>query len=179
MARIPVIDYKTASDEVKKEYDGLVKRHGSATNMKRTLLHSIPALKAYEKWYPLSDEIEPFIGERGVTLLSFAISAETDCLLCSTFFRRILIGKGENPDRLVLDDKEQLLVDYGRQLGEDPNSVSDKLFARLKSEFTDRQIVQITAFAGLMIATNVLNSALRIDLDDYLVNFTDKTGAEK
>ncbi|MGA2142411.1 MAG: hypothetical protein ABSG94_08300 [Brevinematales bacterium] len=179
MARIPVIDHETASEEVKKEYEGLVKRHGSATNMKRTLLHSIPALKAYEEWYPLSDEIEPFIGERGVTLLSFAISAETDCLLCSTFFRRILIEKGENPDKLVLDDTEQLLFDYGRALGKDPNGVTDELFARLKSKFSDKQIVQLTAFAGLMIATNVLNSALRIDLDDYLLNFEKKPGAKK
>jgi hypothetical protein len=33
------------------------------------------------------------------------------------------------------------------------------------------QIVAVTAFGGLMIATNVFNNALQVDLDDYLQPF--------
>ena len=53
----------------------------------------------------------------------------------------------------------------------DPNAVSDELFARLAAFLTPPQIVALTAFGGLMIATNVFNNALRVDLDEYLFPF--------
>ncbi len=37
---------------------------------------------------------------------SHAISSENDCLVCSTFFRRILIESGEDPDRFQMNERE-------------------------------------------------------------------------
>lgn len=59
----------------------------------------------------------------------------------------------------------------GRQLARDPNGVSDALFARLSEFLTPNQIVLLTAFGGVMIATNVFNNALRVDLDEYLTGY--------
>ena len=47
MAYIPMTEYETASDAVKREYDDQIAKHGRITNMKRTLLHNVPAFKAY------------------------------------------------------------------------------------------------------------------------------------
>ena len=104
-------------------------------------------------------------------LFAHAISAGTDCLVCSTFFRRLLIDSGEDPEALELDDWEQTVVDYGRQLAKDPHGVSDDLFARLSARLRPDQIVALTAFGGLMVATNLFNNALRVDLDDYLQGY--------
>ena len=120
------------------------------------------------QWYPLREAVEPFLGPRATTLFIHAISSATDCLICSTFFRRHLIDAGENPDQLTLDAREQTIVDYGRQLVKDANRISDELYARLATFFEPEQMVALTAFGGLMIATNVFNNALKIDLDDYL-----------
>jgi len=49
--------------------------------------------------------------------------------------------------------------------------VSDALFNRLRSWFAPAQIVTLTAFGSIMLATNVLNNALQVDLDDYLEPF--------
>jgi hypothetical protein len=138
------------------------------TNMKRTLLHSVPAFHALMEWYTLRDVVLPFLGERGTTIFSHAISAQTDCLICSTFFRRILIDAGDDPDALALDDRESLLVEYGRQLAKDAKGVSDALYARLAARFSAPEIVALTAFGCLMVATNIFNDALRVDLDGYL-----------
>ena len=119
-------------------------------------------------WYDLREEVVPFLGERPTTLFAHAISAGTDCLVCSTFFRRLLIDSGEDPEALELDDWEQTVVDYGRQLAKDPHGVSDELFARLAARLRPEEIVALTAFGGLMVATNLFNNALRVDLDDYL-----------
>jgi len=176
-SRVPMVEESEATEEARREFAYQVEKNGRITNMKRTLLHSLPAYKAYMEWYTLRDEIEPFIGARGVIIYSHAISTQTDCLICSTFFRRYLIDSGEDPANLTLSPKEQLLVDYGRQLVTDANNVSDELFERLAAEFDDRQIVLLTTFAGLMIATNLFNNALRIPLDDYLQGYRNPAAA--
>jgi alkylhydroperoxidase family enzyme len=168
MARIEPLEYEDAPPPARAAYDGHVREHGRMTNMKRTLLRSLPAFHALMEWYPLRDAVRPFLGDRLTTLFAHAVSSETDCLICSTFFRRILVEAGEDPDRLALDDREALVVAYGRQLARDPKGVSDELYGRLARELTPEQIVTLTAFGCLMLATNVFNDALRVDLDGYL-----------
>ena len=109
-----------------------------------------------------------FLVGSGATLFAHAVSTQTDCLICSTFFRRLLTDAGENPDALELNDRERAAVDFGRQLSVNANAVSDELYSRLASFLQPEQIVTLTAFGGLMIATNIFNNALRVDLDEYL-----------
>ena len=97
-----------------------------------------------------------------------AISVQNDCLICSTFFRRILIDDGENPDRLALDELDELIVDFGRTLATDPHAVEHELRARLEQHFEPAEIVLLTAFGAIMVATNVVNDALGVPLDGYL-----------
>jgi alkylhydroperoxidase family enzyme len=136
--------------------------------MKQTLAYSPVALAALMTWYPLRDAVAGFLGDRAATLFAHAISTQTDCLICSTFFRRLLRDAGEDPKALQLDERECAVVDYGRQLARDANGVSDELYARLASFLGPEQVVTLTAFGGLMVATNVFNNALRVDLDEYL-----------
>ena len=171
MARIPPLEDAEADPAGRAALEGIVAAHGRTTNMKRTLARSPVALDALMTWYDLRAAVVPFLGERATTLFAHAISAGTDCLVCSTFFRRILIDWGEDPESLRLDDWEQTVVDYGRQLAVDPHGVSDELFARLASRLRPDQIVTLTAFGGLMVATNLFNNAIRVDLDDYLQRY--------
>jgi len=177
MPRIQPVDYEAASATQRAAHEEHERNHGRMTNMKRTLLHSLPSFHALMEWYTLRDTVRPFLGDRGATIFSHAISAETDCLICSTFFRRILIDAGEDPDELVLDQREQLLVDFGRQLAKDPKGVDDALYARLTSEFSPDEIVALTAFGSIMLATNIFNDALRVDLDAYLEPYRRQAGA--
>jgi alkylhydroperoxidase family enzyme len=170
MARISPLEDSDpeSSAESRRAIEKIHKTHGRVTNMKRTLARAPVALDALMTWYDLREAVVPFLGERLTTIFAHAISAGTDCLVCSTFFRRLLIDAGENPDSLRLDDWEQAIAAYGRQLAVDPHHVSDELFGQLSSRLKPDQIVALTAFGGLMIATNVFNNALRVDLDDYL-----------
>ena len=168
MPRIVPLEIEAAPVNAKAAADAHVRNHARMTNMKRTLLHSLPAFEALMQWYPLRDAVQPIMGERLTTLFAHAISAETDCLICSTFFRRILIQTGENPDRLRLDERDTAVLDFGRALAVSPFKVSDETYQRLAPHFTPAQIVALTAFGALMVATNVVNNALEVDLDEYL-----------
>ncbi len=131
MARIRPLEHAQADPAARAQLDGQLAAHGRVTNMKRTLAHAPAALHALMQWYPLREAVLPFLGERLTTLFAHSVSTQTDCLICSTFFRRLLIESGENPDALALDEREQTIVDYGRQLRADANGVSDELYGRL------------------------------------------------
>jgi alkylhydroperoxidase family enzyme len=170
MARIPALSYEDAPEGSRPEFEKQIREYGRMTNMKRTLAHSPVALRAYMEWYPLRAEVAEFLGDRATYLFAHAISTRNDCLICSTFFRRIFIDGGEDPDRLSLNERESVLIEFGRQLAADPNSISDELHARLAAFLTPPQVVALTAFGGLMIATNVFNNALGVDLE-YLEEY--------
>jgi alkylhydroperoxidase family enzyme len=177
MSRIAPLQLADAEPEARAELERQLAAHGRVTNMKRTLAHSATALHALMTWYPLRDRVVPFLGVRATTLFAHAISTRADCLICSTFFRRILIESGEDPEALVLDEREQAVVEFGAQLVRDPNEVSDPLYRRLAAFMTPTQIVDLTAFGALMVATNVFNNALRVDLDEYLEPYRLRSGA--
>ncbi len=149
-------------------HDEAVRGLGRMTNMKRTLLHSLPAFRALMEWYTLRDVVWPFLGERLTNVFSHAISSENDCLVCSTYFRRALRESGEDPDNFSLDERERVVVEFGRCLAKPFGRVPESLYAELATYFTDKQIVALTAFGALMVATNVFNNALETELDGYL-----------
>ena len=171
MARIKPLAPEEAVPAARAELERQLASHGRVTNMKRTLAHSPTALRALMYWYDLHAEAVTFLGGRLATLFAHAISSQTDCLICSTFFRRWLAEAGEDPDALRLDDREEAVVEFGRQLARDANGVSDEVYSAVARYLDPAQIVTLTAFGGLMIATNVFNNALRVDLDDYLLPF--------
>lgn len=171
MPRIDPVDPENATPEQRAAHEDGVQRFGRMTNMKRTLLHSLPAYHALMEWYPQRDDVVKFLGERLTDIFTFAISAQTDCLICSTYFRRHLIDSGEDPDNLVLDESEQLVADFGRALATNNAFVPTELYERIAAEFTREQIVALTAFGAMMVATNVFNNALDVDLDDYLESY--------
>jgi hypothetical protein len=168
MARISPVDESSAPPASQEKAAAHVATGSRMTNMKWTLAHSPVALDALLTWYPLHDQVEPFLGQRRTWLFCHAISTASDCLICSTFFRRLLIDAGEDPGELRLDDFDELIVDYGRRLGTDPHSVDDALHARLAERLSVPEIVTLTAFGAIMVATNVFNDALAVDLDGYL-----------
>ncbi len=168
MARILPVNPETASPELKAEYENIVREHGIVTNMKATLLHSPVALQAVLQWYSLFERVGPVLGERLAILFCHAISHENRCELCFTFMRRAILNGGEDPEHLTLDEFEQTVVEFGRQLARDPNRITDTLYRQLAARFSPAEIVDLTVFGALMIVNNVVNSALQVDVDTSL-----------
>ena len=179
MTFLPITTYETLGPEAKAASDRQVELHGGRiTNMKATLLSHVPSFTAYMQWYTLRDELVPFIGERAVSLFSYAISDENDCLVCSVFFRRILIDNGEDPDDPQVTDAEQLLIDWGRLIASSPGAIPREFYARLESTFNPQLRVLLLAFAGQMVATNLFNTVGRVPLDEILYEYR-KPGDER
>ena len=172
MTFLPITSYDGLDDEAKAASDHQVQTHGGRiTNMKATLLGHVPSFRAYMEWYVLRDELVPYIGERAVSLFSYAISEANDCLVCSVFFRKVLIDSGEDVDDPQVTEAEQLLMDWGRLIARSPHDIPDELYARLEATFQPRLRLILVAFAGQMVATNLVNTVGRVPLDEVLYEY--------
>jgi len=172
MPRIEYLNYDTTSIEVQLAYDKQkASAGGYVTNMKKTLLRSLPAYHALMEWYPLRDEVQTFIGDRGVAIFCHAISTEDECLLCSTYFRRDFAELGISLKDPQFTEKEELLESFGRQLARNSIQISDVFFDKLKSFFSEEEIVALVGFGVIMVATNLVNNALKIEIDDNIKSY--------
>jgi hypothetical protein len=174
MAHIPQLPYEAASPEQRAAHDEELRLRGRMTNMKRTLLHSPAALHIYGEWFTLRDELRPVLGDRAIWIISHAISLASNSLVGINFMRRALIQGGDDPDALVLTQDETLLADFGTAIGRDPKSVPDAVWDGLRALYGDKTLVDLVAFAGIMVATNVFTDAVGTELDSELLPFLKK-----
>lgn len=171
MSRAGQAHYETLTSALQAAWDEEVRVRGRVTNMKRTLLLSGPAYHAYMGWYPLWDEAVKLVGERAAAVFAHAISARNGCVLCTLYFRRELAEAGVSPEAFSPTAGEALLISLAESMIENRNAIGDDLWRRLEAQFGATGIVNLVAFAGMMIAVNTFNSALGVDIDTDLERF--------
>ena len=172
-AQIPMLDYATASDEVRAAWDGEVAKRGRMTAMKRTLLHSVPAYHAFMEFYTIYDRLVPVLGKRTLWLFCHTISNGNDCLVCTTYFRRALIEAGIPPETYEPSADETLIMDFGHHFshagaGTKPSA---ELWAALHARLDDAQLVDLATLGGLMVANNLFNDVVGVELDESFHEF--------
>ncbi len=172
MARIQTIPSQQLLPEVQRAFEQHVKDYNARiTNMKATLGHSLLAFEVYMQWYPLYRQVEKIVGKRLAYLFAYSISTASDCPLCSTFFRKIIIDAGEKPEQLELSDTEKELLEFEGSISQNLGHINDQLYRKVALSYTDADLVILIAFAGQMIATNVFNNVIETDIDDYLTQY--------
>jgi hypothetical protein len=172
MARIEPISEKDVTPSLRQAFEKHLKDYdGRITNMKATLGHSLLAFEVYMEWYPLYEEIEKILGKRLAYLFAYSISYASECPLCSTFFRKIIIDAGEKPENLQLVSSEQKILDFGSSIAKHGGHIPDELYNDVASQFDKKDMVVLIAFAGQMIATNIFSNVTETDIDQYLFDY--------
>ena len=173
MSQIPQIDYDTASEEIRFAHDEEVRVRGRMTNMKRTLLHSPQAHRIYAEWFTLRAELTS-ISDRPIWIFSHAISKACNSKIAITFFRRALINNGFDPDALELSEEEVLLEAFGKAIVADSNAIPSEIWTQLKRRYDAKTLVDLVAFAGIMIATAVFSNVVEVEFDPELEAFAER-----
>ena len=172
MPRIYPVTQQEVTSEVQRAFEEHIQKYNARiTNMKATLAHSLPAFEVYMQWYVLYEEVKNLLGNRMAPLFAFSISQASDCPLCSTFFRKIIIDNGEKPENLQLSTREQEILSFGAQVSRCRGVISNDVYDSVKKYFNDRDLVTLTAFAGQMIATNIFSNVIETEIDDYLSDY--------
>lgn len=180
MAFLPEPRPDELTSEQAAAWNEFVARHpGRLTNQKAVMLNDPDTFEIYMGWYTLFDTLAAAIGERAVHVFAHAISDENDCLICSVFFRRILIDGGDDPENPATTPLEDTLLEFGRAIARTPTAIAEALYERVETFIPDPHTrTVLVAFAGQMVATNVFNSVGRVPLDEVLYGYR-KAGDER
>jgi hypothetical protein len=172
MARIKPLDANDISPSVREAFEKHVASHDATiTNMKATLAHSLLAFDVYMQWYLLYEKVQDLIGNRAAMLYAYSISYASNCPLCSTFFRRLIVQSGSKPEDLVLNDHERKLMDFGSSIALYKGCIADFVYEDLSRFHSKEEMVVLTAFAGQMVATNIFSNVTETDIDAYLQDY--------
>lgn len=171
MSQIPPIDYQTASDAIRKAHDDEVVARGRMTNMKRILLHSPTAHRIYAEWFTLREELRPALDDREIWLMCLSISTACRSIIPDGFFRRALINAGLTPETIEPTPTEALLMAFGKAIVENSNAVPQRIWDDLKARYDAETLVNLTAFAGIMVATAIVNNVVDVDIDPELLPY--------
>ena len=181
MGRISQIDPETAPAAVKAAIWKHIAEGRKITNEKRTLLHNVNAFNAVEvASYALDDDLQRLIGKLDGDLYEYAVSVSNDCLVCTTYFSKLLREEhGLDPNTFQLTHRQQLLMNFGKKVGHTPKEITDEEFNKLKEEFlknggkdgepvdeekAEEIMVVLTAMGAMMVANNYVNDILKVDL---------------
>ena len=172
MPRIVPLTNENAPTETKAAFEKHVREHQSRiTNMKATMGRSVLAFEIYMRWYDLYENVKKIVGNRLAYLFAHSISSGSNCPLCTTYFRKVIIENGEKPEQLVLTDDEQTLLDFGSEISVHAGRINEELYQRIAKKYTEEEIIVLVSFAGQMIATNIFSNTLEVEIDDYLAPY--------
>jgi uncharacterized peroxidase-related enzyme len=145
-------------------------------NQVRALAHNPALLKSLFGVYE-AFAAEPSIDRKLSELGILVVSRVNACQYCVQHHAPLAHGAGLTTAQLqaLQDDawsdpklwskQEWLVVRYAEALAAVPQRVSDKLFAELKEQFSERQIVDLTMRLALCAAWNKFNDALGLDTE--------------
>lgn len=181
MGRISMIDPEKAPQEIQNAVKEHVAKGRKLTNEKKTLLHNLHAFLAVEESsYALDDDLQQLIGKLDADLYEYAISVTNDCLVCTTYFSRLLKEQHHiDPNNFAMTHRQDLLMHFAQKMGHDPKSITDAEFNALKQDFLDNGgkngepvdedkaeeiMVCLVAEGAMMVANNYVNDALKVDV---------------
>lgn len=174
MARVGHLEREALPAELRPLWDAFTTPDRDFTNQARVLALA-PA--AFRHLYGLVEDLrrESSLPPRLIEIAVVTTSRLAACPYCVGHHGPALVGLGLpaatveailEPDVPGLSAIELLVRDYARLVVERPWGIRDDLFARLKSHFDDREIVELTVRIGLCRLFNAVNLALEIPIED-------------
>ena len=99
--------------------------------------------------------------------VAYVVSEINKCELCVDITKMKMRSMGvpeEDIARLeeVAYEKEAVALEYAKMATEEAFKINDEILEKMKADFSDKEIVEITAVVGLFNFTNRFNDALRI-----------------
>jgi uncharacterized peroxidase-related enzyme len=183
MARINVVDPKTATGKARELLDGVQQQLGVVPNFIRALANSPHALAAFLGLYgPLGGAaLDKATQER----IALVVAEANGCQYCVSAHTAIGRKAGLSPDEMLRnrrgesgDAKAAAAVAFAKALNEHRGEVTSLEFEALRAAgFSDGQIVEIIAVVALNVFTNLLGKSTLIGIDFPEVRLL--AGAEK
>jgi hypothetical protein len=115
---------------------------------------SVPdQVSPFPEWETLREEIVPYVGERALSLLAFAVFDEADGFEGAAYFREALRESGTDVDSPEVTESEALLIRWGRLFARDSEGIPADVQAEFERAFRPQLRELLVQFAALSVAT--------------------------
>ena len=180
MARVPVIDPKTATGQTKALLDAVQAQLGVTPNFIRVLANSPKALEGFLGLYGAAGgfALDKAMQER----IALAIAEGNGCQYCVSAHTAIGRHAGLSNDEMALnrrgtsaDRKAAATVAFAKALNDNLGEITSAEFEAARSAgLSDGEIVEVIATVVLNIFTNVIGKATRVEIDFPKVELLDR-----
>jgi len=148
--------------------------YGAFENQAGVMAHRLPIFKHI--WSLLIDLAdEAVLPKRYLELAVVTVSLLNRCTYCVSHHAPKLAVQGiteRGAERLLdykdhpeLDDTDKLVIEYAMAVSNNCNKTRDEIFVRLRKQFSEAQIVELTWRAALCGAFNRFNDILQLDIE--------------
>jgi len=171
MARVQVIDPKSATGEARELLDAVQAQLGVIPNFIRVLANSPQALRGFLGLYGALGQagIDKATQER----IALAVAEGNGCQYCVSAHTAIGHGAGLSDDEMARnrrggsqDAKAAATVAFARALNDGLGEVTPAQFEAARGAgLSDAEIVEIIAVVVINIFTNILGKASRVEID--------------
>jgi hypothetical protein len=115
---------------------------------------SVPdQVSPFPEWETLREQIVPYVGERALSLLAFAVFDEADGFEGAAYFRESLRESGTDVDLPEVTESEGLLIRWGRLFARDSEGIPADVQAQFERGFNPQLRELLVQFAALSVAT--------------------------
>ena len=177
MARVKDVEIDEVPEDVRPIYKRFAEEYGPFLNQVKVVAHRPSAVK-HLMGLLLDLAYEALLPKRYLEIALVVVSKLNECTYCVAHHAPRLIDQGLNaetissildPDCPGLDEVDRLVRDYAIQVTEKPQNIRDEIFDSLRKYFSEEQIVELTMRTALCGFFNRFNDALRIDIEDGVI----------
>lgn len=176
MALVELKDDEAVSPEIRDMFEIVAREYGFVPNILRAMAHCPDLVSVF---VPLWAQVykSPTIGARWRALAALGTAKAQQCTYCvahmSASARRAgldepeIIAIGDAVvEKSVFDAKEALILELAEQLTQAPDSIGDDLRARLREQFSEAEIVNITLAIAMYNLTSRFLKGLEIGVEE-------------
>ena len=183
MARLSYIERDEAPEALRPIYDAM-EGYGPFANQIRSMAHCPPVLEhvmgLLQAWRTTTS-----LSRRHIELLNVTVAKLNRCNYCIVHHEPRLEVEGLSSEGIArlpdhenhpeLDEADRLVVHYAMQINEMPGRITDEFFERLRTQFSEAAVAELTWRIGLAGAFNRINQALEIDIESEFVQLDPST----
>ncbi len=177
MARVRDIALDEVPEDVRPTYARFASEYGPFLNQVKVFAHRPPAVKhLMGMLLELADEA--LLPKRTLEIALVVVSKLNECTYCVAHHSPRLVDQGLAPETVArilepdcpgLDEVDRLVRDYAVQVTVSPGRIRDAMFERLREQFTEAEIVELTLRSALCGFFNRFNDALQIGMEDGVI----------
>jgi uncharacterized peroxidase-related enzyme len=175
MSRIQPVDQRTATENLRRQFDAIQKQLGVVPNMMRTMAQSPSVLEGYLGFGAAlrRGRLPGALQEQ----IALAVAETNSCDYCLSAHTALGRGAGLSNDELAAsrearaaDPKAAAALQFTRAVLDRRGDVRDQELATVRAAgYTDGEIAEIIAHVALNVFTNYFNRAAQTDIEFPLV----------